>query len=181
MSVTADIRMHFTRLLDFSGREAPRAFWPWVALQFALAMPANMLAMFAMVLPAMLDGDMETLAGAIRGYLTVIAAMGLFMVAMLAAAVTRRLHDSGRSGAYGILPLPLLALGIFLFSRLLFGPIPGEAMGVDHGSLFACCFINNLVYMGTLAFLVFLLAKPSEAAENRFGTPPVQADAEVDS
>jgi uncharacterized membrane protein YhaH (DUF805 family) len=139
-------------------------------------MTVNSLSMMARVLPAVWRADTadmaEQLFGGVHDHLTALAGIALFMVAMLAAAVTRRLHDAGRSGAYGLLPLPFLALGFFLFGVLTSGMLMGEDVRGDHGTVFALGFANNLVYLGTLAFLVFLLVKPSDASENRFGPPP---------
>lgn len=171
--MAAIIRMHLTRLMDFSGREARRSFWPWVALQFGLAMAANAVSMMVLIVPAILGADsadiVEQFIGAAHDALIALAGLAVFMVAMLAAAVTRRLHDAGRSGAYGLLPLPFLALGFLLFHGLMSGIMAGEDLRGDVASVFTLTFLNNLVYLGTLAFLGFLLAKPSEVAENRSG------------
>lgn len=86
-------------------------------------------------------------------------------VFLLAAATTRRLHDSGRRGYWGLLPLPFLVVGISVFPRLAAG---GDAVSAG---LFLALFVNNLVYLGTLVLLVVLLTQRSNTGGDRFGPP----------
>lgn len=170
MTLASVIRMHLSRLTDFSGREPGRVFWPWVALLFGVATTVNTVGMVTLVVPTMLGDDPgRELFGAIEAYLTAFGSSILFGVVMVASSVARRLHDAGRSGAYGLLPLPFLTLGFLLFRGMFSGALTREGVRGSFATLFALGFVNNLVYLGTVAFLVFLLVKPSEAAENRFG------------
>jgi hypothetical protein len=57
MTLTAVVRMHLSRLTDFSGREPGRVFWPWVALLFGVATTVNTVGILALVLPTMLGED----------------------------------------------------------------------------------------------------------------------------
>ncbi|MGF7163614.1 uncharacterized membrane protein YhaH (DUF805 family) [Rhodoligotrophos appendicifer] len=81
----------------------------------------------------------------------------LALVGLLAAAVTRRLRDSGRSGFWGCLPLPFLAAAFVLVPNLL----PPDDFNL---TVFISLFINNIFYLGALAVLVSFLARPSSAS-----------------
>jgi uncharacterized membrane protein YhaH (DUF805 family) len=77
-------------------------------------------------------------------------------VLLLAASVARRLHDTGRSGAWGLMPLPFIIYAMVMMPRL-FG-----ASDIADG-LFFSVFINNFLYLASLLLLVVLLAKPSKS------------------
>jgi uncharacterized membrane protein YhaH (DUF805 family) len=89
------------------------------------------------------------------------------MVVLLAAAVARRLHDSGRSGVWGLMPLPFLAFG-FIAMPAIFNSQEPEM------NLFFGLFFNNFIYLVTLTVLVVFLASAGKDSENRFG--PVAID-----
>lgn len=91
-------------------------------------------------------------------------AMALLIV-LIAAALVRRLHDTGRSGAWGLLPLPFLLFG---FSQM---PVLFADPGFDT-RLFALLFLNNLCYLGTLGVLILLLARSGSLGDNRYGARP---------
>jgi uncharacterized membrane protein YhaH (DUF805 family) len=91
-------------------------------------------------------------------------------VLLLAAAVTRRLHDRGRRGWWGLAPLPFLVVGMTVFPRLFKTTLAGE-MTPDSMRLFGLMFANNLLYLGSLGLLIFLLAGASQPNANRFGPP----------
>ena len=94
-----------------------------------------------------------------------VGAVSLVVVALLAAAVTRRLHDSGKRGWWGLVPLPFLASGLLLMPQLI-------ANGEPDLGLFALLFANNLVYIASLIVLVVMLAARGNPHDNRFGPPP---------
>ena len=186
---------HFGGLLRFSGREALKPFWLWVAFNMAFQMIATM----ALMLPMMFDmfGKIERFADAhpdqvtrtygpgsysvtVHGYhpelmpdfsgLIFWFGLGVAVsVLLLASAVARRLHDSDHSGFWGLLPLPFLAGGLLLMPSL-FGSFDNEA-GPDM-RLFFGMMLNNLVYLAMLALLIFRCAQPGTKGENRFGPPP---------
>jgi uncharacterized membrane protein YhaH (DUF805 family) len=63
-------------------------------------------------------------------------------VVLLAAAVTRRLHDRGRRGWWGLPPLPFLLVGMTAFPRFFNSTLAGE-MTPDAMKLFGLLFANN--------------------------------------
>ena len=67
--------------------------------------------------------------------------------------------------AWGLLPLPFLFSGFALMPAMFAAPVP-------DATLFMALFANNVVYIGTLVLLVFLLTRPGEREENRYGAPP---------
>ncbi|MEO5707250.1 MAG: DUF805 domain-containing protein [Alteraurantiacibacter sp.] len=190
-----DILGHFAQLLRFSGRERAGSFWPYAGVVFGLMMTASFVVFvpeifrtfigmqqFAVEHPESatitqgpghyeisIEGahpelmpDFAFLSGAM-------AAVAVVSVVLLAAAVTRRLHDAGRSGVWGLLPLPFLFCGFALMANM-FASL-GTKAEPDFGQILLL-FANNAIYMGTLVLLVILLVRRGEANENRFGPKP---------
>ena len=182
---------HLKNLANFTGREERRRFWPWAGLVIV----GSMGGMIAAMVPVMLDSFAKVRRFAIEhpdqvtetrgpgsysvqvhGYHpelmpdidALVGGMALVIavtVLLLAAAVVRRLHDCGRRGLWGALPLPFLASGLALMPRLFH-------MADPDFSLFALLFANNLVYIASLILLVVLLAGRGTAGANRYGPPP---------
>lgn len=178
MSFVAGLRMHLASLANFKGRETRGAFWPWVGALFALAMIVNLLIMTQLVMPVMLTAEtMEEVSAAMSRYAIAMAGIASVTVALLASAVARRLHDAGKSVWIGLLPLPFLAFGLFWFTRIASVMFVVDGMDPDFTNAFMLGFFNNLVYLGTLGFLVVCLAQGSEPGENRHGPHPLGAPA----
>jgi uncharacterized membrane protein YhaH (DUF805 family) len=89
---------------------------------------------------------------------------GVFMIVMLAAAVTRRLHDTGLTGLVGLVPILLaIAAGrwmIDVFDR------PPDML---ESGLFFQSFALNAAYNISLIVLVVLLCRASAKRDNRYG------------
>ncbi|WP_184715856.1 DUF805 domain-containing protein [Caulobacter sp.] len=160
------LRRNLSGLTDFSGRDPRGIFWPYagvVVVVLMLVMGAGNMAFIGQAMSAT-DG-MPNLIGMVLVMAVEIAAA----VGLLAAAVTRRLHDTGRAGYWGLAPLLSLTLGLVGFSFLMRGiekPLPGFEL------FFFALFFNNLLYLGALVLLIVLLAQPSKADANRYGEPP---------
>ena len=157
---------HLRGLFRFGGRETRQEFWPWVALVVAVGMTAWTLALIGMLAVVMRAGGASQIMDDAGGVMTVIA---LTSIVMLAAAVNRRLHDSGRGGWWGI-PAPILLLtGLFVMSRA------EASLRADQGHPFSGWFGAamgvNLLYLASLALLIILCALPGETGENRYGKP----------
>lgn len=96
-------------------------------------------------------------------------ALGLtFLVAVVlyAAAVVRRLHDTGRSGWWGVMPLPFIAFSLSVMPQVFGADGVGNEIGLG---LFFAAFLSNMLYMITLIILVVLLANKSKDGPNQFG------------
>lgn len=196
MSSTVGLWEHFKRLADFRGREDRASFWPYAALvlgimtvgMFAIMIPemfASMQAMqdFAAAHPdqttvtsgpghysVQIEGNHPELApnfGLIMGGMGIVTAL---TVGLYAAAVVRRLHDSGRSGYWALMPVPFLTYSMIQLTRF-FGSMR-QATTPDLGIFFSI-FISNFIYIGTIVALIVMLAKRGHSAPNRFDSGAV--------
>lgn len=191
MRIVESISFNLRNLLNFRGREPRGRFWPYAGLIIALTVVAAYVVMrpeftaslarmqeFALAHPdqATIESSGSSHSISVRGFhpglMPDIGAMlpGLGLVAvvavpLLAASVARRLHDRGRTGWWGLLPLPFLAAG-FLMTRSLFTLSAFEPM------LFVALLANNLIYLGSGLFLIVQLAGERQAGDNRYGADP---------
>jgi uncharacterized membrane protein YhaH (DUF805 family) len=190
-AILGSIRRGLTGLTRFSGRDSRAQFWPYALFVTGLTMVAAAVGMgvtmgqvFARLQKfAAEHPDQATVLSGPDGYsiqiqgdhpelimdftpMVVIDSVAVAAaVLLLAAAVTRRLHDRGRQGYWGLAPLPFLAVGLSLLPRV----FAGSGEGAE--SLILALFFNNVVYLVLLIVLVVLLAKGSDLGVNRFGPP----------
>ncbi|MNS69255.1 hypothetical protein D3C72_1025610 [compost metagenome] len=185
----------FRRLADFRGRDRRGRFWPYalvVAVLLYVGMAAAMIPMmsgffeeaarYAAENPeqvtvtagvgqysvqindpeAELMPDLSGLFWAVR--LVFVAAGGL-----LAAAVTRRLHDTGRPGWWGLPPLVFAAIAATLFPWVM-----ERFMQSDEAAIgpFFLLFANNMLYIVSLIGLIVLLCLKGTPGPNRYGPEP---------
>jgi uncharacterized membrane protein YhaH (DUF805 family) len=184
---------HCKRLLDFRGRETAVSFWPWVACIIAM----SFVAMMGVIMPMILStfGRMQQFAaehpdqatvsqgpghysvqieghhpelmpdmGAMMGGMTVLVAI---VVLLLAAAVTRRLHDTGKRGWWGLMPVPFLLHGFYGMATI-FNAAEPDLSG------FFLLFANNMIYLVTLGILAFMLIGKSQQGPNAWGEQPAR-------
>ncbi|NEX94386.1 DUF805 domain-containing protein [Caulobacter sp. 17J65-9] len=188
--VVANLR----NLGGFRGRERPGRFWPYAACMIAL----TMVAMMAVMIPVMNDFFAKAARLAAEnpdavhvqagpGHYSVqveaghpealpdfglmfggIGAVIVMVVALLAAAVARCLHDSGLPGWLGLLPLPFLGFGLVAMPRVF-----AEVASAQEPDLtpVLLLFLNNMIYIAALGTLVLLLCRRSTPGPNRFGEP----------
>jgi len=191
---------HLRGLLRFAGREPRQRFWLWVLANYVVLMLLSMLS-FAPLFAGSF-GKLEQFAREhpdqvtrtigpgsysieVHGYhpelmpdfataLWIFAAGALAIVFLLAAAVTRRLHDSGRSGWWGIIPVPFL-LGTFwgMYRLLTLVPslpnTPNTPPSNEFFQLFGLTMIGDLCYLATLILLIVFCCMPTQPGDNRFG------------
>lgn len=189
MSAKIGLLKHFQKLASFKGREDRASFWPYAALVLGIVMVASSLMMvpvmarsmramqdftvqepgdvnFAAIDPAARAqpnvADVMPSAGFLAAYLGV--TLGL-AVLLYAAAVVRRLHDRGKSGLWGLMPLPFILYSSIQMPRM-FGSIT-QSQQLDV-TTFMSVFVSNMLYMVTLIALVVLLAGPSDPEPNRY-------------
>ena len=188
MSATVTLGEHFKRLFDFTGRENRESFWPYAAVAFVIVMAAGMIIFVPMISRtvhamqqfAVQHPDQVTVtsgpvqysisvqgnhpafmpAGSIALFLAV--SFGLAIL-LYAAAAVRRLHDRGKSGLWGLMPLPFIIYSSIQMPRV-FASI-GTATPPDM-VLFFSIFFSNLLYIVALIWLIVLLAGPSEPVLN---------------
>ena len=191
---------HLTGLADFSGRENREPFWLWLLIVYATQTVVGMLVMFPLMtswMAPMMQGDprrfddhpelvMQMMMPMMRNMMTFGAVLGIVWVVMIAAAVTRRLHDSDRSGWWAA---PVLALHVLM--PLVYATVFPQffaAMGsvrdgmtpeqVNAAMLPAMQPILWLSLVGMIGFvimvvLIVFLCQPGTKGPNRFGPDPL--------
>jgi uncharacterized membrane protein YhaH (DUF805 family) len=190
------LRHGFSSLPRFSGRDPARRFWPYAGVVIALffvATAATMIPIMSGTLARMrtfaaehpdqatvtqgpgsysiqIQGNHPELMPDMTPFFTVMQVGCALAVLLLAAAVTRRLHDRGRRGWWGLPPVIFLALGLTLFPRL-FNSALSDQLTPDTMAMFGLMMANNLLYLASLVLLVVLLAGAGQPGENRFGPP----------
>jgi uncharacterized membrane protein YhaH (DUF805 family) len=139
-------------LLGFSGRTPRRDFWIGI-----LGLTAA--ALFLGVIPVV---------GTVASFALLVPA---------AALTTKRLHDFGRSGWFGLVPLiPALLAGII--ARLASGAMHDPAtVGAAVAAAGLAAVLAFLAMAISLAFLAWVGTRQGDVASNRFGEPvrPVAA------
>ena len=185
--MAGSIRHCVSNITRFSGRDTRSQFWPYVALIIVLDMAASTLVMVP-VMGMMIvrsqayvrehpDGFPATgsepgsfppgLMPDFKLFGLASAIIGLACVLALAAAVSRRLHDRGRTAYWGLLPLPFLAFGMVAMGSM-FATFPAQ----PDMRLFGVLMFNNLAYMAALILLIVFLASATMDGPNRFGPDP---------
>src|SRR5690349_16893488 len=121
----AAIKYHFRHLTDFSGRDARQTFWYWFLFLFVVNIGVSMVATVPMMMEAMAMGFqaarsgndaaveaivMERMASGMGSVVLVSLVLGVINLLLMAASMTRRIHDSGKSGLWaGVIGLLYLA------------------------------------------------------------------------
>ena len=93
------------------------------------------------------------------------------LVLLLSSAVVRRLHDTGRSGWWGLLPLPFLFIGLGMMPLMM--PLLNMEAEGDVVWWTTMLFAVNVLYILVMITLIVFLVQPSQAEANRFGAVPV--------
>jgi len=191
----AETKHNLRRLLDFSGRDTQPTFWWYVLFVFLL----NLAVWTVMIVPVVGDLMNSMMAAAQTGdEAAIAAAMGvelgemvesmlwmgmvatLLNVALLAAAFTRRLHDSNLSGWWGLLPLGLQAAATWYTSTRIddLKALMGQMMNVadPQASMAAQSQMSTDSLIGWLPIiaLVVLGIRKSTAGPNRYGEVPAR-------
>lgn len=185
------IRHNLTRLFQFEGRDTNRQFWPWAILIFIAQMVAGFLLMMPMMAnimtraiqigasdPKLGQPDPEIVAAQMESMMQESFAEfdGLWLpslilqgvaILLLAAAVTRRLHDRDRSGLWGLMLLPFIVIGIVNM------PLAADLMaGNPLTALQSISMALGYGYWIALLVLVVLLVREGDEGPNRFGPSP---------
>jgi uncharacterized membrane protein YhaH (DUF805 family) len=84
--------------------------------------------------------------------------------------VTRRLHDRGKGGYWGLPTAIFLVIGLVAMPRV-FDNFAHSA-GEPDMRLFELMFLNNLLYLASLAVLVVQLVLDGTRGPNRFSDDP---------
>lgn len=131
----AAIKHGLGNLTNFHGRDARQAFWYYVLFVYLITMVIGMMVSIPMTTEAMMTGVQQGIANAgnpdkaasdaaaqaaivasMRGYMPVLVwssfATAAILLIGLAASLVRRLHDSGLSGTWALIPLGLQAINL---------------------------------------------------------------------
>ncbi|MEQ3746694.1 MAG: DUF805 domain-containing protein [Henriciella sp.] len=164
-----------SNLINFSDRDRRVVFWPYVGFIVATLMLVTMVAIIAIMGPAMVlaanttadvvDFPVDELVLFLRLYFLIV----LVIIFLLAAAVARRLHDAGMTAYFGLLPLPNLIFGLYYLPKVISEVLES---GPTNGASFETLFINNMIYLTLVTILIVLLAQPSSKNDNKYGHAP---------
>lgn len=198
---TTSVRHCLGNLTNFSGRDRPRIFWPYMGLVIGLNAIVSILAAVPMALDMFerirrfaeehpkdalveswpghyevrIQGFHPELFPDLRLFMLPMAVALLVTVVLAAAAIARRLHDRGRSGWWGLLPLPFTLFGMAMMPILFEGWLAAAGSNQPpNPGLFLLLMANNLLHLGALAFLVVQLVSSGTPGPNRYGPDPVQ-------
>lgn len=147
------ITHNLTGLLRFSGTDSRAQFWPYAIAVFIGIMVVFMSIFAPRILGAvhrfLRHGDATFPDVSDLRWWTV--ALMAIQVLLLAAAVTRRLRDRGKSIVWALLPLVPLAILV---------PIVGDPLSLAGlpAWAFIATFVLNLGYQASLIYLIVLLA-----------------------
>lgn len=164
----AALTRSFRMVATFSGRDSRSQFWPLPIFLYIAAMFLPQL----FIAPIMVDSTRQNIMPVMHSIMMVTSITMMIMIVLLAAAVTRRLHDTGRRGWWGLMPLPFLAFSMVAFPKLS-EPLENETeVPADFFGSFGLMFASNLIYIVLLIVLITLLCLKSSPGDNRFGPPP---------
>ena len=149
----------FKSVLRFSGRDTRSQFWPYAGAAFALYEVASVPVSIILFLD-----NLEMPPDAPEHFFVAGGLMFAALVALLAAAVARRLHDRGFSGYWGLMPLPVVAYCSSMMLRL----NSQFETGQPDMRLVISISASFLLYSAVI-WLVVLLARRSALGPNRFG------------
>lgn len=160
------------RYFDFAGRSRRKEFWMWVLgvviVTIVLSLIDTMLglggrsAVDTTVTP---DGlNYSASAWTSGGWLTNLFALAI-LIPNLAVGV-RRLHDTGRSGWWIVLPMPFYLVGLVAAVMAMFG-----GAGAMAGLFGVVMFAMPLGFLCALVLLVFFCLEGTRGP-NRYGPDP---------
>lgn len=164
----------FKKLADFKGRDRRSQFWPYAGVVCALWFVVQGMFGNLVMFTAMASGDEANFVIAFIG--TMVAGV-LLLACLLAAAVSRRLHDRGLSGLWALIPFGLLVAmmsGFGLLFQSVWEDVPMDDSSTDMSFVFGMLGIMfcNLLYIASLVTLIVFLCLKGKAGPNRYGLEP---------
>lgn len=191
---------HLTGLARFSGRENRQPFWLWILIVYAVQMAVGMVVMFPLMMSwmgSMMQGDphrfdghpelvMQMMMPVMSNMMIFGAIFGIVWIVLIAAAVTRRLHDSGRSGWWAA---PVLALHVVMplvyatifpkffaaMGTMRDGMTPEQVNAAMLPAMQPMMWLSAVGMIGFVAMiaLIVLLCQPGTNGPNRYGDDPL--------
>jgi uncharacterized membrane protein YhaH (DUF805 family) len=189
------IKYNLSHLLDFSGRDARQTFWYYVLFLFVLNMAVGLVTavplvggMLSAIVTTAQSGDEAAVAAAMGTQMgEMIGSMvwvGVFTaignVLLLAAALTRRLHDSNLSGWWGLLPLAVQAASSW-YTTTRIDEIKALTMQMmnttdPQAAMAAQTQMSGQSWVGWVAIIVVVVfgVRKSTPGPNRYAEAPVR-------
>lgn len=194
---------HLTGLASFSGRENRQPFWLWILIVYAIQMVVGIVVMVPMVfsmfdrMGPMMQGDphrfdehpelvMQMMTPMMSGIMIFSAVMSLVWIALIAAAVVRRLHDGDRSGWWASpvfathIVMPLLYMSMFprlfeVMGKVKPGMTPDQVNAAMLPAMqsFAWVWMLGMVGFLMMIVLIIFLCLPGTQGTNRYGEDPL--------
>jgi uncharacterized membrane protein YhaH (DUF805 family) len=174
--IVASIRYNLANLLRLSGRDSRAQFWPYAIAIFLLSIVAD-IALFIPIMSDMMTRTIDYARAHPEGLpkpapgqppvlppelmpdmgrlIVPTTIVSVVVILLLAAAVVRRLHDRGKTGWWGALPLPFQALAFII------GPTAARAMTAyppKPSPLATLATLNSLCWWAAVIVLIVLLA-----------------------
>jgi len=199
------IRHGLGNVFRFSERDGRQTFWLYAAFIYLMTQAFGIIAMapamgriFTVsyqqaaraaeagaagagpeVMTPMIGENLRLMFSSFSGIMYISFAISLLAVLLLAAAVTRRLHDRDRSGTWGLMPVPFLLIVLVLTLRLMSALGTGTDAPFDEtdASLLMMIVLANFLYLALLIWLIVLLAGRGTPGPNRYGPPPAPTPA----
>ncbi|NOC84873.1 DUF805 domain-containing protein [Ruegeria sp. HKCCD6428] len=175
MTFSDAIRTCFSKFFTFSGRASRPEYWFFFLFIVIWNIIAGIIDWQFFTQVAITEGD-EVKSVTATSSAPVQSIVGLIVFFPHLAVAWRRMHDTGRSGLYALLPI-LLVLGAF--AVLIFGI--GIASSFQHGGTLDILFTRAtlLIVIPTLIVLVvspllvlWWLTRPSQPGTNQYGPNP---------
>lgn len=185
------------QLTDFSGRSTRAQFWPFAFFLYAAQQIVSMIVMNpfmtkiqkigengeAVLLLEGAKADLIQTFSAMFGTIFILSGiMMLLSMALLAAVVTRRLHDTNRSGWWA-LPTALLGVAAMVLMYFtipaLFGSTTSVGETFDFGAFLNALmpmFGLNFIYLISAIALIIFCARDGTIGDNRYGPDPKGRD-----
>lgn len=190
-NITDSIRHGFSNITNFTGRDRPRQFWPYVIMLYLVQTLISLIFTFPLMVEAMKTSFasieeasrhggpvdqaalqhqiMQQAMAATRDVMPVAAGLGIIIFLLAAAAIVRRLHDRDWSGWWVLLLIAGKALGLTVGYTMM-NVIADDPMAMfEHMGT-----IQLLAGLPWIAYIILLiqLVQSGAPGENRFGPPP---------
>ncbi|WP_171136483.1 DUF805 domain-containing protein [Ruegeria sp. HKCCC1038] len=177
MTFSDAIRTCFSKFFTFSGRAARPEYWFFFLFMVIWNIIAGIIdwQFFTQVSTSQTDSSTSVTATSSQPVQSIV---GLIVFFPHLAVAWRRMHDTGRSGLFALLPI-LLILGAF--AVLIFGI--GLASSFQHGGSLDILFTRAtlLIVIPTLIVLfvspllvLWWLTRPSQPGPNKYGPNPYE-------
>lgn len=195
------IRHGLGNLLNGEGRDARQAFWYYVLFVYLVLMAISMVVVVPLTLQAIFTGIQQGIAAGQSGdplaaqaateaavagsmsdmmstMLWMSVGSGVLMIALLGAALVRRLHDSDLSGYWALIPGATYLANLVFMPRMMQGMIdsmtqigPGDPMA-GMAAMQTSFGAASLMAWVAIILVIVLGVRKSTPGPNRYGDAP---------